>query len=599
MAAHEKREQIDSLDEFVETLVDVMLGWGVAASTAYWVALLFRLPAWSWYPFFLINAGLLIYASRPQFKKAVWLKSKECAIALLLLALLSASINVFTNVPDADDIAFSHRAIVAAYDLSRPIAMTDTAHDVASLPPISPLHVFTSLEVTTALVAAAFHLPQVFSIHMVLGTLTNFMLPAVCFLLLRFFRVRRRYAILGVLATLLFLVMCGNVHRDFGEFTILRSWQGKCILIELMLPLALLYSLRFHFYGRKSDGARLHAVMCCGMGLSGTGLFLVPFVIIVAGLSVWLVTKLSQASMCRLAIASSTLFQPAIVSTFPHLGILPKVGDVSVWINGWPANTFDNLELVFYPHSVLLYLTFLLATILVIRRIEVFALLVYVMIATGLLLVPGTGNLLMHIVTPGAFWRFAYALLVPLWVGLAMSGLLEQVKRPYVMGVACAVGAAALIFLTFTFKIAAINEEVISKPGLKFSREDLAQIYKISGLIRAHAVILAPTNIVIPLGLLRPDVRFIATRSDETGVVFANAGLADEGRLRAQVSEAIASCETSNISSVHSGQHWRQMNIVVFPNQCGLERVRRLLTLGNNWSYVTLASYSVLVRANN
>jgi hypothetical protein len=590
--------QIDSLDGFVQVLVDAMLGWGVAASIAYWFVLLFRLPAWSWYPFVAINLGLFIYFFRPRLRKAIWADSKGCVVALLLIALLSASINVFTNVPDADDIAFSHRAVVAAYDLSRPLAMTDTVHDVAGLPPISPLHVFTSLEVTTALVALALGLPQVFSIHMLLGTLTNFMFPAVYFLLLRSFRVRQSIAVFGVLATLLFLLMCGDVHRDLGEFTVLRSWQGKCILVELMLPLALLYCLRFLFQGSRSDAARLHAVMCCGMGLSGTGLFLVPYVVVIAGLSAFFVTKLSRSSTCRFGIASTVLLQPAVVSTFPRFGILPKVGDISVWLNGWPVNVFDNLELVFSPHSVFLYFAFFVAAILVVRGVEFFALLVYTVIATGLLLAPGTGSLLMHIVTPAAFWRFAYALLVPLWVGLAISGLLERVRRPYVLGISCAISAVVLVVLTFVVKTSAIGRDVIARPGLKFSREDLTQVYEISRLIKGRAVVLGPPDVVIPLALLRPDMRFIATRSDETLVVFANAGLKEEGSLRGSVSEAIASCDMSSIPNVRSEQHWPDMNVVVFPNQCDEERVRTLFALGENWKDVPLASYQLLVRTN-
>jgi hypothetical protein len=272
---------------------------------------------------------------------------------------------------------------------------------------------------------------------------------------------------------------------------------------------------------------------------------------------------------------------------------------ISVWLNGWPVNVFDNLELVFLPHSVLLYLAFLVAAIFVTRGVEFFALLVYTVIATGLLLAPGTGSLLMHIVTPAAFWRFAYALPVPLWVALAVSGLLEEGRRPYALGISCAISAGVLALLTFVIKSSAISRDVIARPGLKFYREDLTQVYEISRLIKGRAVVLGPPDIVIPLALLRPDMRFIVTRSDETMVVFANAGLKEEGILRGSVSAAIASCDMSNIPDVRSEQLWPDMNVVVFPNQCEEERVRTFLALGENWRDVPLASYHLLVRTNN
>ena len=256
---------INSLDQLVMMLVDAMLVWGVSASFAYWFVLLFRLPAWYWYPLLIVILWAMVFFCRKLFSWPSRGRVNGLAITLLLVCIVSASVNVFTNRPDSDDIAFSHRAVVAATNLSIPIAMGDTAHDVLDLPPITPLHIFTTIEVTTALVAQALNVNQVMALHMGLGSLVNFMLPAIYFLFLRFFRIRSVHAVLGAVGILIFLIMSGNVHRDWGNFTIMRSWQGKVILMEIIVPLALLFSLRFHIYGRRSDIFRLHAVTVCGI----------------------------------------------------------------------------------------------------------------------------------------------------------------------------------------------------------------------------------------------------------------------------------------------------------------------------------------------
>ncbi len=590
---------IATTDHLAARVVDLMLTWAVPASAAYWIVLLLRLPVWSWYPTAAVFGVMAWRFLRPRALNR-WRGTGGTRWTWLLAAicLASAAVNVFTNRPDGDDIAFSHRAVYAASTLNQPLALGDTSHDIAGLPPLTPLHVFTSVEVTTALVARALHVPQILAVHQGLGTVVNLMLPLVYFLLLRFCRVPVPGAVLGTLAVMAMFLMSGNAHRDWGNFTVLRSWQGKCILVELMVPLAVLFSLRYVQFGRRRDFLRLHAVIVAGIGLSGTGLFLIPFVVGVAAVGAWLATRLSRVAGIRMCRSASVLLFPALVAVLPWIGLLPKVGDISFYQSGgWPTAYLDNLSLVYDGKSALLDAALLGVAIIIGRRSsQLAAILAYLFLCALLLTAPGSRDVLMHIVTPGAYWRFAYVFVAPLWAGLAAAALFRQARRPGARRACSAAITATLIAGTVWAKVPTLDNGVISRPGLKFVQQDLVAAEQLATTLDRGAVVLADYRVVTILGLLRPDVRFIDTRPGDTGIIFTNGGLAQEGALRDTVGSAIVTCNFSTFPALTAAQTWSGLRAVVTPAQCQPLSVRRALGLPEDWRETVVSGYRVWMR---
>lgn len=573
--------------------VDLMLTWAVVASVAYWAVLLLRLPGKVWFPACLALAVAALISLR--MGKIDWRISgyRRWSFLLLSLCLLSATVSTFANRPDSDDMAFSHRAIVASISLDQPFALGDTAHEVAGLPPLTPLHVFTSVEVTTALMARILHIPQILAVHQGIGTLVNFMLPLVYFLLLRFCRVPMPAALLGTLVVLIAFLLSGNSHRDWGNFTVLRSWQGKCALIELMVPLGLLFGMRFVQFGRSSDFVRLHAVSVAGIGLSGTALFLMPFVIGVASVGAWLALGMSRNSGKRMLAVASVLLLPALVAILPWIGLLPKLGDISFYqTGGWPIAYLDNLALVFDRPSILLDSALLATAIFLGRRNpQTRGLFAYLLVCVLLITSPGVRDILMRIVTPGAYWRLAYAFVVPLWAGLATAALYRWATIPGSRRVCAGIVACMLIAGTVLAKVPALNRTVVAEPGLKFPPQDLAAAQQIAANTATGAVMLADSRIVTILGLLRPDIRFIVTRPVETVMIFSNAGRNEEGALRGAAGMALVTCDFSKLGSVRAAELWRGLTEVVAAVQCPSEVVRHGLGLTNEWHEAVFGSY--------
>lgn len=587
------------VDSTVSIMVDAMLALGVAASLAYWLVLLTRLPAWVWYPAFAMALAAIVTLTLTLPRRRLRCGWSGALGILLAIGMLCGAINLFTDRPDSDDIAFSHRALTAADHLDAPIALTDTVLDVPDLPPISPLHVFTSIEVSTALTAHALRLPQIQTMQLGLGTIANFMLPLVYFLLLRTLRVSLRSALAGTFAIVMFFAMCGNTHHDWGNFTVMRAWQGKCILMALMVPLALLYGLRFNLFGRRADLCRLHAVMCCAMGLSGTGLFLIPFVAGLASCAGSVVQRFRRDALCRTGAAGSLCLQPVVVALLPLCGFLPKIGADGVWKEGWPQHFAESLALVIDTRSLPLSVAVIILAFMARPGRMLRALMVYLALAVGLLTLPGSRDLLMAVVLPGAYWRFAYALVVPLFAGLAVAGCMRYMTYGglrRVLGASAMLGLAAACLVS---KTPAVNSNNVSMPTLKFAEPAKTAALEAAGKIAANAVVLAPTSLMTPLGLLRPDIRAVVSRPTEAWLAFVNAGMPDEGAFRYQVGMALETCDFSRFAPVTAVQKWPALSVILYHSYCDPTAVRKAFAVDQGWQQEQWGQFTALLKKSD
>jgi len=100
-------------------------------------------------------------------------------------------------------------------------------------------------------------------------------------LLLRAWGARR--PLLSLLITLLFLVMGGFAHKSFGNFYLARIWQGKVMLVAILMPylyavLAALSSVRWRASprARAAGAGTLMGIGGAAVALSSTAVFVVP-----------------------------------------------------------------------------------------------------------------------------------------------------------------------------------------------------------------------------------------------------------------------------------------------------------------------------------
>jgi hypothetical protein len=234
--------------------------------------------------------------------------------------------------------------------------------------------------------------------------------------LLRTWRVRRLAIVFS--AAMIFLLFDGTSNwATPGNLWATRLWQGKVIMLCLMVPLLLVYALRY--VDRPSRGRILWIAMggvAC-VGLTTSALFMVPL-IGVAVAAPLVARSWRQAVVVVVAMAG-----------YPLVG-----GVITVLLGGRSADNFASRRLYrFEPswiaHSV--FLTWLLALVGVVA-VLVGALLVPHPAARmttgilgswfGLVLVPGVTHASYAVIGLGpTLWRLSWGLTVAALVGLAVA----------------------------------------------------------------------------------------------------------------------------------------------------------------------------------
>lgn len=555
-----------SADFFAAQLIDAALLAATCATLAYWAVLTLRLPALAWYPFAIVPLAYFAFRWRHliAFPSMKW-----DAIVLVLLGLAAVSINVFTSVSNADDFNFLHRAVVAAANLDQPFDITNTGFDDTSLPAISPLHAMVSFEPSIVLLSKMLGLPPVYFTHYVAGSICAFLVPMAFFLCVRLFGFGTLPSLVGSAGVLLFLVLSGDTFRDWGPFTLTRIWQGKCVLVALSVPLTLLFTLKWMEHGSRPDGVRLAFTLVSGMGLSGSALFMLPWVVASAACGYLVVARfnLESAKRAVLAMLLSVVCISCVITASLTFARPPEV--TTVWQDGWPRTSLESLGLIILPEHWFISALVLVTGFLVTPRLRLAAAL-----ATGtagslsLLLVPFTAEILTSLVTPGAFWRFFFTTPLPLAFGFVCAGAAERAFGP-ASGTSRIV-SAILTILVIAFahtKSPSLSSDLFAWPAdPKFVRDDLLAARKLSSEIPEGATVLAPQHIVVVLGLLRPDLRFISTRTTETLHVFANAGRVEEGLRRVAMHDALTNCDA--LAALAADFQRSSVDVVVLNRDC-------------------------------
>lgn len=605
-ASGERRRSLESqpTEALAAWIVDVALLWGVAATAGYHLVLLARWPARTWFPLvgvLALGAGFVFRGlRRPTTARTRSWRPNGATLLLLALGLALGGLNLVTLRPDADDFSYLHRALHALQHLASPFAREHTAHDVDGLPPISTVHLLTSVEVTTALVAQALGVPALWALQNGLGFAALFLLAPAGFLVLRFFGCTTRSALLALVAWVAFLAVSGDTHNDWGNFTLVRAWQGKCILVLLHVPLALLFGLRFLSAGRGADLWRLHALAYSGLGLSGTALFLVPFLLGLVTAAVLVLGRARARHLRRAAGLATLLVYPALVALAIALGVLPRVIDDSAWTAD-TRSAGEVLQQVVSLRDLPLVLVVALVLAHALRpRALARTLVLAMLLGSALLVVPWSGTQLMRLVTPAAYWRLAHALPLPLLVGLALAGLVGAWGRSRTAterGLVWLGGAGLVAGIAWAHEESALAPRVFT--GLhsaKLARVPAEVARALHSLVPPGGLVLAPEPIVVALGLLRPDVRFVSTRPVETLHVFTNADQRREGEFRITAQRRLEANDAPDPGGVPVGMRWPALSTVVTRGARGPEALGEDPASGG-WHETSVRNFHLWTRA--
>jgi hypothetical protein len=355
-------------------------------------------------------------------------------IMLLLLVIIGASLALFSNRPNADDVNYTSNAVYYLKHINEPLETVLHNHALTNFSFHQPLLLCWTLEFFWAYLSLIFN-QNFLDIYYILVPLGGgALIPLVWYLLLSKFSgdsLYTVYTVLGVTMICAFLSVDGGAHRSFGNFAFVRIWQGKVILMSILIPLLTAYSLDFF---RKKDlysWSRLILASTAAVGFSSSALFLVPFlgILLSAG---YFISYADKKKLKLLAVYYSGFLYLGLISLYLFLKVKPSSMDY-LGFEGWPTTDFGGQhQLVFGGwfsySSIFFYLSLLLSLILLGSSLKKFLLgwLVFAFIFfLNPIMMPVIAK---YFTTNNAYWRLFYLLPFPMLLGVLVISVFENRK---------------------------------------------------------------------------------------------------------------------------------------------------------------------------
>ena len=564
---------------------------------AYDLALVARWPAQTitWWFVGIAIAGFLLFGL--LWKETGTIPGKgyrfhPSHLLLLFLGLGYAILALFVRRPNQDDVVYFHRALTQLLDLHQPIFLRQTSVDMDAAA-FSPVHLTTSYEMLMAFLGHSLGINPLYCYQVVAHVCAAFSLPFVFYWCARIFGLDRWPAAIGALLGLAFLFLADespygtllgaglpliasqplesiNTAGMLGFASVSGYlWQGKPIIWILLVPIGLALSYRFLQNGKKSDLIWLTLLGIAGVGLSNTGLYLIPAVIGCSWVAFFTVETLQRNQRFDLGqefrrglYLAIPMVYPVAILALLALNIIPKPIDTRMFGPNYmpwrPAVDF----VIGGPAEYLRALILMVAVPLSFVRGRSGLFLFFYLCAVWLLcLNPLLAPWWMKNIFAYTYFRLVYLLPLPFLCALAAAGgprLLQasRTKERLITGMAT---AAILVSFAFTYRGVSILPRD-PKLGVGWKSPTECQLLpanidfaKAARNYIAHAKLLAPIwTAGCELPLLFPEMKVVAPRL--VTHYFANAGNSEEGALRNQAAAFVSGERFGNADRLRSSE---------------------------------------------
>ena len=430
--------------------------------------------------------------------------------------------------------------------MDRPFVTGYTGFDIEGLPPLSGLHALTSYEPLMALAGWWSCSDPLWFYQNVGAFVTAVLFTIVLIAWFRHLGLRPAESLAAAGAALIFLLFDGTLHRSFGNVSLVRLWQGKCVLWTLVLPAGMLFAYNFL---RRPGGYRFLLVFMTGIssvGLSNSGTILYPALVFSVAGAYLLTYGISRRRFIRaMAVNGGSIYCLALGMVFAA-GMFGHA-DMSVWETTFPSGWRSNINLVVGGYRALardmLLLTFVPFLVLARRKSRFLILYTLALIAT--VLNPLTGRLLMSIVKPASYSRLVYSLPLPLCAGLivrcVVPGAMRFKTRVRVIG-----GLLTLTTAVLAYRGSALGS-VQLKPACayKLPRSEMSLARESARHLEHKAFVLAPEVPAFVMSLMDPSLRFVSIRMGDTLHVFRNANRAEDGSSARRAQRLVSGYEAT------------------------------------------------------
>ncbi|MFN8189834.1 MAG: DUF6077 domain-containing protein [Nocardioidaceae bacterium] len=387
---------------------------------------------------------------------------------------------------------------------TRDTLFSDLVYPMANWPPTA------SYDALVGAVAGLLHLPAATVAYEVVLPLATALSVLALWRLLRTWRTP--YVALALSAAVVFLLLDGTVsYGTPGNLWLTRLWQGKVILLCVVVPTLLATAARYAARPSRRDLGWLLAGGAAAVGLTTTSLFVVP-VIAVAGMLPLVRTAPRKAMAGFVAVAG-----------YPIAGVL-----VTLATGGRSADDFGERRLYRFDAAWIGHLVMLTGVLALVGVLAVLlgALLVphaqarvttgALAVAFGLVLVPGVTELGFRTVGLGpTLWRLSFGLTIGALVGVAAARLWQTLHRRTSQPRAILVAAlVAALVVGFGHPIWSRATSSSWQPPFHWQRSDASRDAATAAVREAGpgGLVLAPDDLAITIVISQTEVRTVAPR---------------------------------------------------------------------------------------
>jgi hypothetical protein len=425
-------------------------------------------------------------------------------VAALIWAAVLAALSMVTVSSNPDDLYYVNMSQWVVDHGTFPLRDTifsNLVYPMASWPPMA------SYDALAGAAARLAGVPAASVVYEVVPPIATFLSVLALWRLLTAWRVRALVVCLSV-ALLFLLLDGGSGYSAPGALFLLRIWQGKVILLCLMVPTLLVYALRYVERPTWKRAGWLFLGGVAAVGLSTTAMFLVPL-IAVGGAAPLLVRK--PASAWR---------------GFAAMAVYPLASAAStVLLGGRSADLFDSRKLYRFdpawfghqifrggPLAFVVVVAVLGGAFLVANPAARVTTGVLVLV-TGVTFVPGVTRLAYDLVGLGpTLWRVSWAASIAALVGV-LGARCATYPSSRALRLVCPVALVATLALFGRPLWSQGGVDVTLHPEWKRPADSVADARRAVAAVDPGDVILAPKTLAVTIDVMTTTVKTVAPRA--------------------------------------------------------------------------------------
>jgi hypothetical protein len=425
---------------------------------------------------------------------------------LWLLALVCVGLTLVAHRPDADDAFYVSLAVTAADRPDWPLMSSEPTLGLDDLPLHLAAYRVQSYEVWNAALSWLTGISAIRCFHQISASIAALWMPLALAGLFRIL-VPRRW-LWATAATVIVLVAAGDVHRWYGNFSLVRLWQGKAIFVSACLPAIFTHALRFARQPTLSRGLLLTAGQVAAVGLTASALWAAPCA---AG---------AAAVAARPHLEDLRVLGLSLLSSVPNLALAGWVkrslaDQVQAWqsdpsplwaasFSAWPPGHLLGEALSTVLGEGVLRaaaLLSLLVTWTVCRRglCQRFVVIVPLLVS-GTLLNPWAARWVTSNLTGPGYWRALWVLPIPILMALALTSPLELDPPSLGLVRRLATGLLLAAFALFVPALGGLSEDNdvrLQAPGLKVPEGAFRWAEMLNRSVPPGAVVVAPPEVAL------------------------------------------------------------------------------------------------------